>query len=83
MSAGSLPAQPFPAGAFERSGAAAAASAATRFECGICWQVYDPALGDDYGQVPAGTAFADLPAQWTCPGCEAAKHKFMPLPEDG
>jgi rubredoxin len=50
-----------------------------RFECGICWQVYDPAEGDAYWQIPPGTPFADLPAHWTCPNCEAGRHKFMKL----
>lgn len=52
-----------------------------RLECGICWWVYDPAAGDDARAVPPGTAFADLPADWCCPGCDAPKHKFMVLPK--
>ncbi len=32
-----------------------------KLECGICWAVYDPALGDDVAQVPPGTPFAALP----------------------
>ena len=31
---------------------------ATRLECKICWHVYDPALGDDYWQIPPGTPFS-------------------------
>jgi rubredoxin len=30
-------------------------------------------------QIQPGTAFADLPGQWTCPNCEAPRHKFMKL----
>ena len=71
----------FPTAAFERTGASAALPAPTRFECGICWKVYDPAEGDAVGQIAAGTPFADLPAAWTCPACEAPRSKFMPLPE--
>lgn len=48
-----------------------------RLECGICWWVYDPAAGDDIRGIPPGTAFADLPGDWCCPGCDAPKHKFM------
>lgn len=48
-----------------------------RLECGICWWVYDPALGDDSRAIPPGTAFADLPEDWCCPGCDAPRHKFM------
>ncbi|EWY38118.1 rubredoxin [Skermanella stibiiresistens SB22] len=50
-----------------------------RLECGICWTRYDPAEGDPVSQVAAGTAFADLPADWRCPTCDAERHKFMVL----
>lgn len=48
-----------------------------RLECGICWWVYDPAVGDEVGFVSAGTPFSALPEQWRCPNCDAPKHKFM------
>ncbi len=48
-------------------------------ECGVCWWVYDPALGDDTWQIPAGTPFAELPAHWRCPACDAAAEQFMVL----
>jgi len=50
-----------------------------RLECGICWWTYDPATGDAVWQIPPGTPFAALPAHWTCPHCDAPKHKFMVL----
>lgn len=50
---------------------------ATRMECGVCWAVYDPALGDEVWQIPPGTAFAELPAHWTCPVCSAEKRSFL------
>lgn len=50
-----------------------------RMECGICWTVYDPALGDPAARVAAGTAFADLPDHWHCPSCDAPRDKFMVL----
>lgn len=46
-------------------------------ECGVCWWVYDPALGDETWQVPAGTAFAELPSHWRCPNCDTAQEQFM------
>ena len=49
----------------------------TRLECGICWWVYDPALGDEVEQVPPGTPFRLLPDTWHCPNCAADKSKFM------
>jgi [NiFe] hydrogenase assembly HybE family chaperone len=52
---------------------------AARMECGICWTVYDPALGDPAARVSAGTAFVDLPDHWRCPSCDAPRDKFMVL----
>lgn len=49
----------------------------SRLECKICWHVYDPALGDAYWQIPANTPFSALPAHWSCPNCDGAKHDFM------
>ena len=49
----------------------------TLLECGICWWVYDPALGDEDRQVAPGTTFRLLPDTWTCPNCAANKSKFM------
>ena len=74
-----MSAPPFPAGAFERTGASVVADAAARFECGVCWQVYDPAVGDPLWPVPPGTPFAALPEHWTCPNCEAARDRFLLL----
>ena len=55
---------------------------ATRLECKICWHVYDPSVGDEYWQVPAGTPFARLPDHWTCPECDGSKRDFMVLADD-
>ena len=58
-------------------------SAGVRRECKICWQVYDPAQGDpQVWQIPPGTAFADLPAHWTCPNCSATKDQFLMVCDD-
>lgn len=48
-----------------------------RYECGVCWHVYDPAEGDADAQIAPGTAFAALPAHWCCPVCEAEKGRFL------
>ncbi len=53
----------------------------TKLECKICWTVYDPAIGDDYWQIPAGTPFSALPDHWTCPNCDGAKDDFMVVDE--
>jgi rubredoxin len=54
----------------------------SRLECKICWYVYDPSVGDDYWQVPAGTPFSALPDHWTCPNCDGVKSGFMVLDGD-
>lgn len=48
-----------------------------RFECRICWYLYDPAEGDALEQIPAGTAFRELPDHWRCPQCDAEKVVFL------
>lgn len=50
-----------------------------RYECGVCWAVYDPILGDPVWQVEAGTPFELLPAHWTCPKCGSERSKFLEL----
>jgi len=46
--------------------------------CRICSYVYDPEAGDPGNGVPPRTAFDDLPDDWVCPVCGAAKHYFSP-----
>lgn len=52
-------------------------------ECKICWTPYDPAEGDDTRQVLPGTAFTDLPEDWSCPGCSAPKAQFLVREDPG
>jgi rubredoxin len=73
----------FPAGAFERNADEVRAVPMARFECGVCWWIYDPADGDKQAQVPAGTPFAALPPHWACPNCEAARERFLLLDDGG
>lgn len=47
-----------------------------RYVCSICGYVYDPEKGDPDNGIPAGTAFENLPASWTCPVCGASKDQF-------
>ena len=47
--------------------------------CEPCGMVYDPVEGDPDGGIPAGTPFADVPDDWTCPVCGARKRDFVPL----
>lgn len=50
-----------------------------KYECMDCGWVYDPALGDPDNGIPPGTAFEDLPDDWTCPDCGAEKSEFEPV----
>lgn len=47
-----------------------------KYKCSVCGYVYDPANGDPESSTPPGTAFDDLPEDWTCPVCGAAKDEF-------
>ena len=47
-----------------------------KYVCTVCGYVYDSANGDPDNGVEAGTAFKDLPDDWTCPVCGAAKDQF-------
>ncbi|MDD9304134.1 MAG: rubredoxin [Desulfobacter sp.] len=47
-----------------------------KYVCGPCGYVYDPAEGDTENGIDAGTAFEDLPEDWCCPICGAAKEEF-------
>jgi flavin reductase (DIM6/NTAB) family NADH-FMN oxidoreductase RutF/rubredoxin len=49
-----------------------------RYVCNVCGYIYDPAVGDPEGGVPAGTAFENLPDDWVCPVCGAGKDQFSP-----
>jgi rubredoxin len=60
-----------------------ASGAAFRFECGVCWQVYDPAVGDPVWQIAPGVPFEELPEHWCCPNCDAAQIKFLRVADDG
>lgn len=55
---------------------------AARWECGVCWTVYDPANGDDVAQIAPDTPFEALPDDWRCPNCDGPKQKFMRIDDD-
>ena len=46
------------------------------YQCGICGYLYEPANGDHEANIPPNTAFGDLPGDWVCPVCGAAKDQF-------
>ncbi len=47
-----------------------------KYVCTGCGYVYDPAAGDETGEISPGTAFENLPEEWTCPICYAGKDAF-------
>ena len=47
-----------------------------KYICDTCGAVYDEVLGEPKRKIPAGTAFADLPEQYTCPGCGSEREAF-------
>jgi rubredoxin len=46
------------------------------FLCIVCGYVYDEAEGDPEHGLKAGTPWADVPADWTCPECGVSKVDF-------
>jgi [NiFe] hydrogenase assembly HybE family chaperone len=60
-----------------------AISADAIMECKVCWTPYDPAEGDEFRQIMAGTPFLALPRDWKCPTCDAPKEQFMVLSDPG
>jgi len=52
-----------------------------KWECLVCGYIYDPAEGDPEGGVPPSTPFEELPDDWVCPECGAAKEMFEKLEE--
>lgn len=47
-----------------------------KWQCDICGWIYDEALGLPEENIPAGTAWDDIPDDWTCPDCGEAKSEF-------
>ncbi|MBW6520476.1 MAG: rubredoxin [Desulfoarculaceae bacterium] len=47
-----------------------------KYRCDVCGYVYDPAVGEPAAGIAAGTSFEDLPDDYECPVCGAAKDDF-------
>lgn len=58
---------------------AAAAQTVDIHRCGDCLAVYAPEYGEPAQGIAAGTAFADLPASFHCPVCDADLMRFHTL----
>jgi N-acyl homoserine lactone hydrolase len=48
--------------------------------CMFCGYRYHPEAGDPDHGIPPGTRFEDLPPDWHCPRCGAARDEFLPVP---
>ena len=53
-----------------------------KYFCSVCQWVYDPEIGDPESGIEPGTAFEDIPEDWTCPLCGASKEDFEPVESD-
>jgi rubredoxin len=49
-----------------------------KYVCDVCGYLYEPENGDPDNGIDPGTAFEDLPDDWTCPVCGADKDQFSP-----
>jgi len=47
-----------------------------KYRCTVCGYIYDPELGDPDGSIQPGTPFEEIPDDWVCPVCGAAKSDF-------
>lgn len=50
-----------------------------KYRCTVCSFIYDPELGDPESGIAPGTAFEDIPEDWTCPLCGVTKDMFEPV----
>jgi len=48
-----------------------------KWQCIVCGYIYDEAEGDPDGGVAPGTRWEDVPGDWVCPDCGAAKADFI------
>ncbi|MEL7034154.1 MAG: rubrerythrin family protein [Cyanobacteria bacterium J06592_8] len=54
---------------------------AGKWICKQCSMIYDPVAGDPDSGIAPGTAFEDIPEDWSCPICGATKKSFVPYSE--
>ncbi len=52
-----------------------------KYRCTVCGYIYDPELGDPDGGIAPETPFEEIPDDWVCPVCGAAKSDFEKLEE--
>ena len=47
-----------------------------KYVCSVCGYIYDEAEGIPDDGIAPGTKWVDLPEDWVCPRCGAAKSEF-------
>jgi len=52
-----------------------------KYRCTVCGYIYDSEQGDPDGGIKPGTAFEEIPDDWVCPICGAAKSDFEKIEE--
>ena len=50
-----------------------------KYACELCGYIYDETAGDAKRGIVPGTAFAELPEHFECPGCGYEKEAFNPV----
>jgi len=53
-----------------------------KYICIVCDFIYGPVKGMPEDGIAPGTAFADIPQDWSCPDCGVSKEDFEPLAEE-
>ena len=53
-----------------------AAPKMAKYKCTVCGYIYEPEKGDPDGGIKPGTPFEQIPDDWVCPVCGAAKSDF-------
>jgi rubredoxin len=48
----------------------------SKYKCTICGYIYDPEIGNPDSGIKPGASFDELPDNWVCPVCGAAKDQF-------
>ena len=48
-----------------------------KHRCEICNYIYAPEQGDPEKGIAPGTAYEDIPDDWTCPHCGLGKDAFI------
>ena len=52
-----------------------------KYKCSVCGYVYEPEKGDLEHEIEPGTAFENIPDDWTCPVCGVGKDQFDEIKE--